>query len=101
MTNPVDLRIGDPRERGARITIDVDGRSVPAHLGESVATALLAAGLRTTRTSVNRGEARGAFCFMGACQECVLLIDGAARESCRTPVRQGMRIERMTMTSPR
>ncbi len=31
---------------------------------------------------------------MGACQECVLLVDGVLRQACLTPVTAGMRIER-------
>ncbi len=31
---------------------------------------------------------------MGACQECVLLVDGVLRQACMTPVTAGMRVER-------
>jgi predicted molibdopterin-dependent oxidoreductase YjgC len=36
------------------------------------------------------GSSRGLFCAMGACQECVVEVDGSLMEACRTPVRDGM-----------
>jgi len=36
---------------------------------------------------------RGAFCFMGVCQECAIHVDGAIRQACLTPVRAGLRVE--------
>ena len=59
--------------------IKVNGRSVPARTGESVAAALLAFG-------------QGAvLCGVGSCYQCVATIDGVSnRRTCRTPVRAGM-----------
>jgi sarcosine oxidase subunit alpha len=49
------------------------------------------------RDSPRTGEPRGAFCFMGACQECLVHVDGMPRQACMTPVRHGMVIERRGM----
>lgn len=78
------LRIGGDAARGARITIRFDGAPVPAHEGESLATALLAAGIRP----------RGLFCAMGVCQECVVLFEGRRVEACRVTLRAGMEFQR-------
>ena len=67
-----------------------DGRKVDACLGESVAGALLAAGVRTLRTSPRAGLPRASFCWMGLCQECTVVADGVRRPACRTEVRDGM-----------
>jgi len=79
--------------RPGLVTIRVDGRDVATHPGESVAAALWAAGIRSVRRSAVRAEPRGAFCFMGVCQECVMSIDGKRRPACQEPVRPGMTIE--------
>ncbi len=64
---------------------NVDGARVPYRPGESVAVALLRAGILTLRRSPAASTPRGAFCFMGVCQECVAMIDGELRETCLTP----------------
>ena len=68
----------------------VDGAPVAAVPGQSVAVALLAAGIATLRTSPVAGGPRGAFCLTGVCQECVLPIDGVAAPACQVPVRDGL-----------
>lgn len=84
------LRIAEAA-RGAAVTLDVDGNAVPAFEGESVATALLAAGIRLLRRGPH-GGGRGLFCAMGVCQECVIEIDGAMQPACQAPVRDGLRV---------
>lgn len=74
------------------IAIEVDGRSVPAHPGETVATALLAAGITTFRRTA-AGEPRGPFCHMGVCFECAVTLDGVRlTRACMVPVRPGMSV---------
>ena len=84
------LRIG---RRGPPVVIRVDGEPVPCFAGESVAAALLAAGRRDLRTSPGAGEPRGAFCLMGACQECAIRIDGRLQPACLVEVRDGLAVE--------
>ena len=79
------------------LTLIVDGRPIPAHPGDSVAAALLAAGIVTTRTTAASGAARGPYCMMGACFDCLAVVDGRSGvQTCTTPVRDGMRVERQT-----
>ena len=82
--------------RGAAVTVTVDGEPVQAHLGETVAAALIACSgspaLRTTRG----GSARGLYCGMGVCFECLVVVDGAPNtRACVTWVRNGMEIRHM------
>lgn len=80
--------------RGPEIEIVVDGHPVRACEGESVASALVAAGRRVLRTTERRGESRGLFCGIGVCFDCVMTIDGRPGvRACQTPVRAGMRVE--------
>jgi predicted molibdopterin-dependent oxidoreductase YjgC len=96
----VMLRIDSHISRGPRVTFRLDGRTVAAHAGETVAAALLAAGLRRLRTSP-AGGGRGMFCAMGVCQECVVEridAEGATHvvASCRLEVSEGLELRSRT-----
>ncbi|MGS4947922.1 (2Fe-2S)-binding protein [Meridianimarinicoccus sp. RP-17] len=74
------------------ITVRVNGRSLPCLPGQTVAGALLMAGFYQMRRSPNADAPRGAFCMVGACQECAIMIDGTIRRACQTEVHDGMEI---------
>ena len=82
-------------KRGATVTISVDGAPRRAHLGETVAAALIADGdgaIRLTRG----GAARGLYCGMGVCFECLIVVDGVPNtRACMTWIRDGMEIRHM------
>jgi D-hydroxyproline dehydrogenase subunit gamma len=81
------------RTRPADLTIWFDGRAVPARDGDSVAAALLAAGIRVTRHTAASGASRGPYCMMGACFDCVAVVDGrAGTQTCMVAVRDGMQV---------
>lgn len=83
------------RRVAGNLTIYFEGRALPAREGESVATALLANDVVVTRTTTSSAAARGPYCLMGACFECLAKIDGRTGvQSCMTLVRDGMHIER-------
>lgn len=86
-----DLRIGSARTR--KVSFRFDGEMLSAREGETLAAALYAQGRRTLRISRDDGGPRGAFCFMGICQECVVSIDGKLTEACRTQVQEGLVVE--------
>ena len=83
-------RIEGNVERPERALFSVDGAPVEGFPGESVAGALLAAGILRLRTSPRSGDDRGAFCMMGVCQECLVHVDGRVVTACLEPVRAGM-----------
>ena len=68
------------------------GRAVPFHPGESLAAALMRAGLRDFGSDAAGARLRY-FCGIGACQNCLVSIDGAVMESCLTPAREGVAVE--------
>jgi D-hydroxyproline dehydrogenase subunit gamma len=81
--------------QGGELTIWFDGRALPAREGDSVAVVLLAAGVTVTRATPVSGAPRGPYCMMGVCFECLAVVDGRPNvQTCMTPVRGGMRIER-------
>lgn len=83
------------RPPGGDLTIWFEAEPVAAQPGDSVAVALLAAGIIATRTTALSGSPRGPFCMMGACFECLAMVDGQANvQTCMMPVRDGMRVLR-------
>ncbi len=79
---------------GGDVVISVDGARVTAQAGDSVAAALLAAGLTPTRTTPVSGAPRAPYCMMGVCFECLVTVDDVGnRQGCLVPVREGMRVE--------
>jgi len=73
-------------------SVDVDGRAIAAHDGQTIAAALMAAGRRVFRHT-HTGQPRGLYCGMGVCFECAVTVDGVAgQRACVTRVRPGMRI---------
>src|SRR5687768_14831831 len=76
------------------VTVFVEGRAVTARKGDSVAAAMLAAGIDHCRTTPVSGSPRAPFCMMGVCFDCLVTIDGTGnRQGCLVRVRDGMRIE--------
>ena len=78
--------------RGRSVTIEVDGESLTAHEGETVAMALYAAGRRVVRQSSRLAAPRGVFCNMGVCYECLIYVGQRAQRSCMLSVQDGMRL---------
>jgi D-hydroxyproline dehydrogenase subunit gamma len=81
-------------ERGPAVTITVDGQRRTAHAGETLAAALIADDGFAIRQTAG-GSWRGVYCGMGACFECLAVIDGVPNtRACMTLVADGMQIER-------
>ena len=70
----------------------VDGAAVPAFPGQSVAVALLAAGIASLRSSPRLRAPRGAFCLTGVCQECLVDIEGSPALACQVLVRPALAV---------
>lgn len=77
------------------VTIFYNGRPLTAYDGEPVASALMAAGIRSMRTTARRHEPRGVFCAIGRCTDCMMIVNGMPNtRTCVTIVKDGMRVER-------
>ena len=84
-------RLGDS---GTTLSFTVDGRPIRARSGDTVAAAMLAAGIEHCRTTPVSGAPRAPYCLMGVCFDCLVTIDGVgSRQACLVPVREGMAIE--------
>lgn len=81
-------------QRGELVSIMVDGKEIEAYRGETVAAAMLAAGIRTFNLSLHSKKPRSLYCGMGVCYECLVTINGVhAQRACVTYVQDGMKIE--------
>ena len=66
------------------VVFSYDCQPVPAFEGETIAAALAAGGIRALRHTPD-GQRRGLYCGMGACQECLVTVDGrASQRACMT-----------------
>jgi len=72
-------------------TITWNGAEIPARAGESLAAALLAAGITHFRDTALSGAPRGPLCLMGACFDCLVEVGGVAnRQACLVAVTPGL-----------
>lgn len=75
------------------IRFTFDGQPLTARLGDTIASALYAAGIRSWRR-LRLGDERGLLCGIGVCFDCLLSVDGVANlRACQTLVTAGMRVE--------
>lgn len=79
-----------------RIEFTFDGASLTALDGQSIAAALVAAGIREFRRTATDNP-RGMFCGMGVCQDCLVEIDGEPNMlACAAKVRRGIKVRTQT-----
>ena len=85
------MRVGTPE--GEPIALTFEGEPIEAYASDTVASALLATGIRTLTVTEVAGDPRGGFFFVGRCADCLVIVDGQAnKRACVTPVRDGMDI---------
>jgi predicted molibdopterin-dependent oxidoreductase YjgC len=76
------------------VTIYLDGNSIEAYEGDTIAAALWAVGKRASRYTPERCDPRGVFCAIGYCSDCLMVVDGVPNtRTCVTAVKDGMRVE--------
>jgi predicted molibdopterin-dependent oxidoreductase YjgC len=87
------LRLDGNVERGRPVQITVDGETIQAYEGESLAAALMASGRRVFRHTDPGGHPRGIFCGMGICYDCLVTLAGQEHvRACIALVREGMQV---------
>ena len=84
-------------ERETTFTLQVDGESVKAYHGETLATVLLVMGKIAMRKTFQARTLRGYHCGMGICHECLVeLEDGTKVRACQTLAEPSMKIKTNT-----
>jgi hypothetical protein len=87
--------------RGTPFEFTFEGERVEAYPGETVAAALIAGGRMQFRRD-SRGSARGPYCNMGTCFECLVKVPSVSGvegevtwrtvRSCLTPAKAGLMV---------
>jgi sarcosine oxidase subunit alpha len=87
---------GERIDRSTSVEFSFDGKKITAHEGDTVGSALYAAGQRTFSRSLKYHRRRGLMCCAGQCPNCLVAVDGAPGiRACTEPVREGARVEHM------
>ncbi|QCH26547.1 Hydrogen cyanide synthase subunit HcnA [Clostridium tyrobutyricum] len=80
-------------KKGPLVSFDFDGKTIKGYKGEPIAAALKAAGVVVFRHT-RKGAARGIFCAIGRCTDCVMVVDGKPNiRTCVTPLVEGMKVQ--------
>jgi hypothetical protein len=94
----MSTRIQSGVVRSAPVDLTVNGVSVTAYEGESLATGLIAYGTLAMSRD-HTGRLRTPFCNMGVCFDCLVLVEDSVTRAppttvraCMTSVRAGLRI---------
>ncbi|WP_426954704.1 FAD-dependent oxidoreductase [Muricoccus radiodurans] len=88
------MRLTDPRAvpTGEPFTFTFEGRAIEALPGETIGTALSAAGILAFRHTAS-GVPRGLHCGMGACWDCLVAVGGHVNQrACMTKAKPGMQV---------
>lgn len=89
-------------QKPRRLSLSLDGESVSAEEGQTVAAALLAADKISWARSTKLHRPRGASCQRGGCDGCLARIDGVPnRLACLTLAREGMVVESQNVLGTR
>ena len=95
----MDMRITEhpilgPSENTGTVRVTINGKEYNAQRGEVIASVLMANGIMIHRYTHNRNNARGVYCGIGQCTDCVMVVNGVPNvRTCITPVEDGMSIE--------
>ncbi len=72
----------------------LDGEPVTARDSDTIASALIANGVKVFRYTHKRGEPRNMFCAIGRCTDCAMTVDGVPNvRTCITLAQAGMVVE--------
>jgi predicted molibdopterin-dependent oxidoreductase YjgC len=78
----------------ARVTFTLDGAPAEALAGDTLLTAILTTSDHVRVSEFGDGR-RAGFCWMGACQDCFVRVDGLGRvRACATLLASGMAVRR-------
>lgn len=78
----------------AKVTFTFDGQTYEGYENDTIASALLAQGIRTLRKHEESGNPRGIYCNIGHCYECRVTVNDVSNvRACLTPIKENMVIE--------
>ncbi|GGA74273.1 (2Fe-2S)-binding protein [Ornithinibacillus halotolerans] len=95
MTNRiVDHPVLGKLEERQKVQFEFDGKTYEGYENDTIASALLAHGIRTLRKHEESGNPRGIYCNIGHCFECRVTVNGETNvRACLTPIKANMIVE--------
>ncbi len=76
------------------ITFTFNGKPMKGMMGDTIASALHANGVKKLSESIHLKRPRGFYCAIGNCASCNMIVDGKPNvRTCITPLKEGMRVE--------
>lgn len=76
-------------------SFDFEGRQIVSEPGDTIASALFRAGVRTFSRSFKYHRRRGLYCLTGDCPNCLMVVDGEpAVRTCVTPAHEVRHVNR-------
>jgi sarcosine oxidase subunit alpha len=86
----LEQRQGERLDRSRPVSFIFEGKRVEAFAGDTVGSALFAAGRRIFTRSFKYHRPRGLLCCSGHCPNCMMTVDGVPNvRTCVEPVREG------------
>jgi sarcosine oxidase subunit alpha len=84
---------GERIDRSSELAFEFDGRRHTGFEGDTIGSALFAAGTRVFSRSFKYHRPRGLLCCSGNCPNCLMTVDGAPNvRVCTEPLRDGARV---------
>jgi sarcosine oxidase, subunit alpha len=81
-------------DKAKPVTFTFNGRTVTAHEGDTIASALYRAGVRVLSRGFKYHRPRGLMCMAGHCPNCLVDVDATPNvRSCMVPVKDGMAVK--------
>ena len=81
-------------ENQTALTFTFDGKTYEGFEGDTIASALLANGIRTLRVQEETGTPRGIYCNIGHCYECRVTVNQESGvRACMTKITENMTVE--------
>lgn len=81
-------------EEKKKVQFEFDGKKYNGYEGDTIASALLANGIRTLRVHEKSGNPRGIYCNIGHCFECRVTVNEESNvRACITTIEENMKIE--------
>jgi len=99
MSERLPPRTGEVIDREKELRFQFDGEDYSAFSGDTIASALAAAGVRVFSRSFKYHRPRGLFCCAGHCPNCLVQVGEEPNvRACRRRVQAGMRVEPQNAT---
>ena len=82
-------------DRSVVIDFEFEGRRIGGYAGDTIGSAVTAAGVEILSRSFKYHRPRGLLCVAGNCPNCLMTVDGVPNvRACTMKVRAGMKVSR-------